>query len=86
MGEPQMKSLTVLTSTLMLAVALSGSDPVRAQSATPTGGGCAPKGGMSFVCGAVNVEDFLPVEGGRWLVAVWLGTLRGDRVAYLPAP
>jgi hypothetical protein len=64
-----MKSLTVLTSTLMLAVALSGSDPVRAQSATPPGGGCAPKGGMSFVCGVVNVEDFLPVEGGRWLVA-----------------
>jgi len=29
---------------------------------------CAAAGDLSFVCGLVNVEDFLPVEGGRWLV------------------
>jgi hypothetical protein len=72
MGEPQMKSLAAVTSTLILAVALIASHAVRAQSvapAAPAAGGCAPKGGLSFVCGMVNVEDFLPVDGGRWLVA-----------------
>jgi hypothetical protein len=67
-----MKSLAFVTSTLMLAVALIASHSVRAQSvapAAPAAGGCAPKGGLGFVCGMINVEDFLPVDGGRWLVA-----------------
>jgi hypothetical protein len=64
-----MKSLAFVTSTLVLAVALIAGHSVRAQSAAPAGGGCAPRGGLNFVCGMVNVEDFLPVEGGRWLVA-----------------
>ena len=60
----------ILTSTLILAVALITSHPVRAQSApTAAGAGCAPTGELSFVCGVVNVEDLLPVEDGRWLVA-----------------
>ncbi len=29
---------------------------------------CAPAGDLHFVCGLINVEDFLPVDGGRWLV------------------
>lgn len=29
---------------------------------------CAPAGDLHFVCDLINVEDFLPVEGGRWLV------------------
>lgn len=29
---------------------------------------CSPAGDLSFVCGLINVEDILPVEGGRWLV------------------
>ncbi|HEX4050173.1 MAG TPA: hypothetical protein VHY19_04770 [Steroidobacteraceae bacterium] len=29
---------------------------------------CAPAGDLHFVCGLIDVEDFLPVEGGRWLV------------------
>lgn len=29
---------------------------------------CSPVGDLSFVCGLINVEDFLPVAGGRWLV------------------
>jgi len=29
---------------------------------------CAPAGDLKFVCGPISVEDFLPVEGGRWLV------------------
>ena len=71
-----MKFRSVLTSTLSLAsslilgVALITSPPLRAQSATAaTGAGCTPKGDLSFVCGVVNVEDFLPVAGGRWLLA-----------------
>lgn len=65
-----MKSRAFLTSTLILAVVLIASHRVLAQSATtPAGGGCAPKGDLSFVCGMVNVEDFLPVGDGHWLVA-----------------
>jgi hypothetical protein len=69
MGDPQMKSLAVVTSTLILAASLITAPPLRAQSAALGGGGCRPKGDLSFVCGVVNVEDFLPVEDGRWLVA-----------------
>jgi hypothetical protein len=61
MGEPQMKSLAVATSTLILAASLITS--------AVGGSACRPKGDLSFVCGVVNVEDFLPVEDGRWLVA-----------------
>ena len=65
-----MKFLAVVTSTLILAVALIASPPARAQqSAALAAGNCTPRGDLSFVCGVVNVEDFLPVAGGRWLVA-----------------
>ncbi len=64
-----MKFLAVVTSTLILAVALIASPSVRAQSAGLASGRCNSIGSMSFVCGMVSVEDFLPVEGGRWLVA-----------------
>ena len=29
---------------------------------------CAPSGDLHFVCGVTPVEDFVPIEGGRWLV------------------
>ena len=63
-----MKSITAL------AVALALCSPLlvpRAAHAQPASGGptsCAPVGDLSFVCGVTNVEDFLPVDGGRWLV------------------
>ncbi len=63
-----MKSLAFVTWTLILAVALITSHPVRAQSAALGAGGCSSIGELNFVCGMINVEDFLPVEGGRWLV------------------
>jgi hypothetical protein len=70
MGEPQMKSLALVTSTLILAASLVSAPSVRAQSAAlGGGGGCKPEGDLEFVCGVVNAEDFLPVEGGHWLVA-----------------
>jgi hypothetical protein len=65
MGDVQMKSLAVITATLVLAIT---THPARAQSASVGSKSCAPVGDLSFVCGVVNVEDFLPVEGGRWLV------------------
>jgi hypothetical protein len=40
-----------------------------AQPATPSGAtACTPSGDLHYVCGLINVEDFLPVAGGRWLV------------------
>lgn len=62
---------------LALAAALGGplvlASAANAQSASaPTAdterSACAPAGDLHFVCGLINVEDFLPVEGGRWLV------------------
>ena len=29
---------------------------------------CEPAGDLKFVCATINVEDFLPIEAGRWLV------------------
>jgi hypothetical protein len=55
--------------TLMLAGALlAAAQPVAAQ--TPAAGAktCAPEGDLHFVCNLISVEDFLPVDGGRWLV------------------
>ena len=55
--------------TLMLAGALLASArPVAAQ--TPAAGPktCAPEGDLHFVCNLISVEDFVPVDGGRWLV------------------
>ncbi len=40
--------------------------PAAAQAAPPAA--CAPAGDLKFVCGLVNMEDFLPVDGGKWLV------------------
>jgi hypothetical protein len=63
-----MKSL-VIASTLILLASITTTQSARAQSASAGSTSCAPVGDLSFVCGVVNVEDFLPVEGGRWLVA-----------------
>jgi hypothetical protein len=55
--------------TLMLAAALlAPARPIAAQ--TPAAGPktCAPEGDLHFVCNLISVEDFLPVDGGRWLV------------------
>jgi len=59
-----------VTAILVLAVcAWAGASPhVRAQTAQQVSVACPPAGDLSFVCGLTNVEDFLPVDGGRWLV------------------
>ena len=42
--------------------------PAQTPHATSTAGSCEPAGDLKFVCGPISVEDFLPVDGGRWLV------------------
>jgi hypothetical protein len=61
-----MKPITAL----VLTVALSALPalPGDAQPAQPVSASCSPAGDLHFVCGLINVEDFLPVDGGRWLV------------------
>jgi hypothetical protein len=53
---------------LALVIALGGTQPANAQSATTRAARCSAVGDLHFVCGLINVEDFLPVDGGRWLV------------------
>jgi hypothetical protein len=53
--------------TLLLAGALPAPS-IRAQNAPAGAGSCAPHGDLHFVCNLISVEDFLPVDGGRWLV------------------
>ena len=67
MGVASMKSVAVLASTLALGAWLTA-PPVAAQTAPTAPASCAPVGDLSFVCNLINVEDFLPVDGGRWLV------------------
>jgi len=51
-----------------LCMALGSALSSRAAPAAQESAACAPAGDLHFVCGVVNVEDFLPVNGGRWLV------------------
>src|SRR5580658_10283403 len=39
-----------------------------AQTGASAAASCAPEGDLHFVCNLISVEDFLPVDGGRWLV------------------
>ena len=59
-------SLLVLPGVL-LANLLAGRGFAVAQAAAGAEA-CAPVGDLHFVCNLINVEDFLPVAGGRWLV------------------
>src|SRR4051812_28489910 len=61
-----MKSFALVGSMLALAPLAGAPDAAQAQAA---GTACAAVGDLKFVCGPINVEDLLPVEGGRWLVA-----------------
>lgn len=40
----------------------------QAPAAAAAPASCEPAGDLKFVCATINVEDFLPVDGGRWLV------------------
>lgn len=54
---------------LMLTVTLLiSAQPVAAQTSATGPKTCAPVGDLHFVCNLISVEDFVPVDGGRWLV------------------
>ena len=53
---------------LTLALPLAMPNPVLAQRALKSAPACAAEGDLQFVCNLANVEDILPVAGGRWLV------------------
>lgn len=68
-----MKPIAVFASAVVACGTLLSHSSARAQSTSAPAGAseqsnCAPAGGLAFVCGLINVEDLLPVEGGRWLV------------------
>jgi SMP-30/Gluconolactonase/LRE-like region len=65
-----MKFLSVIGSILLLASLPGAPALARAEAPAPakSPGSCAPDGDLSFVCGLTNVEDLLPVDGGRWLI------------------
>jgi hypothetical protein len=42
--------------------------PAQTPQASSAAGSCQAAGDLKFVCGPIDVEDFLPVDGGRWLV------------------
>jgi hypothetical protein len=63
-----MKLLAAMGSTLLLAVLVGGWGVARAAQASAATTACAPAGDLNFVCGPVDVEDMLALEGGRWLV------------------
>jgi hypothetical protein len=63
-----MKHAFAAALTLAIAALLSAPRDIHAQTSSKGAGACAPVGDLSFVCGPTNVEDFLPIEGGRWLV------------------
>jgi sugar lactone lactonase YvrE len=62
-----MKTLGILAcSALGLAASTAALSPAVAQTVSPAA--CAPEGDLKFVCGLTDMEDFLPVDGGRYLV------------------
>jgi hypothetical protein len=68
-----MKSIAVFVLAVASGAPLLPLSSASAQSARGPASGsersaCAPAGDLRFVCGLVNVEDFLPVGAGRWLV------------------
>ena len=68
-----MKSVAFAAAALALAAPAGFASPAAAQSA-PAAAAAAPAPctairGINFICGMVNVEDMLPVDGGKEIVA-----------------
>ena len=61
-----MKAAAVAFAAFALATPVLTPPPAHAQAASAPA--CAPVGDLHFICGLVNVEDFLPVDGGKYLV------------------
>src|SRR5580658_256660 len=74
--NPQLSGRTCAAMALALALGLTVAAallamarPAAAQTPAAGAPSCAPDGDLHFVCNLISVEDFLPVNGGRWLVS-----------------
>src|SRR6266516_5511751 len=54
-----------LIAAVLVAAVIDGSLSITAAQSA----GCAPSGGLSFICGVQNPEDLVLVPNTRWLVA-----------------
>lgn len=63
-----MRNMAALVGALAVAVIGLQARAQQASAPVPAVDACASAGDLSFVCGLRNVEDLLPVAGGRWLV------------------
>jgi hypothetical protein len=61
-------ALAVVVGAPLIPQASASAQPTGASLSIAQRSACAPAGDLHFVCGLINVEDFLPVEGGRWLI------------------
>ncbi len=59
---------SMLTAILVLSGVAASANAQGTPATSATATSCAPEGDLKFLCGLINVEDFLPVAGGRWLV------------------
>jgi len=73
--NPQLSGRACAAMALAMALALTVAGallvmarPAAAQTPAAAATACAPDGDLHFVCNLISVEDFLPVNGGRWLV------------------
>jgi hypothetical protein len=62
-----MKPIVVSNLAIILAALSAAPHKIAAQPA-PAAAACTPSGDLHFVCGLINVEDFIPVDSGRFLV------------------
>ena len=65
-----MKTERTMAAIVWLAAAITPVSPLSAQTQPPQATtACAPANGLTFVCGAQNPEDLVPVPGTRWIIA-----------------
>jgi hypothetical protein len=68
-SDPAVRALAPALTLMLVGALLAAAQPVAAQTPAASPKTCAPEGDLHFVCNLISVEDFLPVDGGRWLVA-----------------
>jgi hypothetical protein len=67
--NPRLSGARAVTAVMSaLTLMLAAAQPVAAQAPATAAKTCAPEGDLHFVCNLISVEDFVPVDGGRWLV------------------
>lgn len=67
-GERAVRALIPALTLILAVTLLVPAPPLAAQTPATSPKTCAPEGDLHFVCNLISVEDFVPVNGGRWLV------------------